>query len=496
MRLEPLQTSQAAGSPSTIPASLRGIDQASPLNAMRPDSAIRLVNFIPRSDGLHVRAGQRKWADGLGHVVSLLTFSDHKVFAASGGSLTEVRHGVKIPQLTGMLSDRWQGDTLVNAGARFLVAANGLDGPRVFDGTSWRTCAITGIDPTRWCCPVFHQRRMFFGNGDEVCYLGTGAIGGPAKRIPIKPYLKRGGRVVGLASMLGSNERNRADELVVLTSEGEILVYSGTDPDTAATWSQRGVWTCDKPMGWRPMSMLGGQPMVLTTSGLFRVPDMLAKPQSVRDYDAITTPVQDTYGGWAPKEQDANWQAIESPTDDGLLIVNLPDGNQVARSATGGWTELKGCTATAWAATRDHTFRATADGEVWHYGAGHHDDGQAIEALAVSAYSRLARGRKVKIVRARPDMTSVPVKSHVSFLADYAKPKDSYPAPIAEAGAPWGTAWDAENRPFDTPPEKNIWDWRTVSGQGHAIAGVFSVRTKAPLIYRGMDLIIGPGGMT
>lgn len=482
----------------TLAAPLEGLNEGRGITKLKSDESVRLSNFVPRSDGLYARAGTRKWVSGLnGAVESIVTWGDRRMFAATGSALYEIRQNVAIPSGNGFMSGRWSGDTISNPAGQFLVVSNGMDGIRVFNGSSWTSPGISGVDSTLLAGPIWHQRRVFaYEKGTlNVWYLEASAFGGVASPLPIGALCQRGGEIVALASLDRDKAKNREDMLVILTSNGEVIIFNGSNPALAESWSLQGVYQGPLPVGWRPFGKIGGDLVMLTVDGMITVPGTLAKPNSQQPDATLTDRVSATYAVDAHYRLKAGWQVVDSDADDGLVIINRPGGEQLA-NAEKAWTELRGMPATAWGMTLDGTFFGTASGEIKRYGIGHDDDGVGIEALAVSAYWRPGRNRLATVRRLRPLMRSVPIKPHLAVITDYAQPAASYPAPEAVGGSTWDFPWQGDNRPWQSPLEKTTWDWRMASGKGHAIATVFSVKTRAPLVYNGMDVMMEIGGPT
>ena len=59
------------------------------------------------------------------------------------------------------------------------------------------------------------------------------------------------------------------DNLVFITSNGEVIVYSGTDPSDITKFALVGVWRIGKPVGKRCLMKYGGDMIILTYNGLY-----------------------------------------------------------------------------------------------------------------------------------------------------------------------------------------------------------------------------------
>lgn len=495
MLLRPLdERSTAVSQLPMLPAPTGGIDQSVSVLEGRPRKAQRLINFCARTDGLHSRSGQTRWATGLpGAVESFVQLAGEAVFACTGGEIWEIKHNVKIRHSTGHLANRWLADTIPNPGVKAMVAANGLDAARVYVNGVFRAATITNVDPATLAAPVWYANRIFFyqRNTQELWYLKPGAYEGPASPLPLAGLLQNEAPIVALSTAPGGPTGNM---LVAITAWGELIALAGTDPDMSTSWQKVGVYSTAMPLGWRPFALVNGQLNVLTSVGVIDLRTIIGSDKQSVGQKPLSAAIYKTYDTWANYAGHANWQLIECSADKGVVLLNWPQTSPHLNS-NGAWSETLGMSATAWADDGSITYRGTANGEVWQYGTSSHDDGAPIDLLAISHYQRLG-GRRVSIGRARASMRSVPVSYHLGILTDYAEVKADVPFPTlpAAAGQPqWNFPWDPPTS-FQTPKESEINEWRLASGNGTAFASVFAARTHAPLLYRGVDLMQKTGG--
>ena len=69
----------------------------------------------------------------------------------------------------------------------------------------------------------------------------TGSVGGAAQVLDLSSIAKYGGHLVDLDTWTIDAGYGVDDNLVFITSNGEVIVYRGTDPSSAATWALAGV---------------------------------------------------------------------------------------------------------------------------------------------------------------------------------------------------------------------------------------------------------------
>jgi hypothetical protein len=126
---------------------------------------------------------------------------------------------------------------------------NGLDSPRLYDGATWTaitgvsTPAITGVTTTTLANVLLFKHRIWFiqKNTLKAWYLPTDSVGGVAQAL--RPKRRRdasGGYLVDMEAWTIDAGYGADDNLAFITSTGEVIVYRGTDPASAATWTRDG----------------------------------------------------------------------------------------------------------------------------------------------------------------------------------------------------------------------------------------------------------------
>ena len=131
---------------------------------------------------------------------------------------------------------------MTTAGGSFLYLFNGVDKPLMYDGTEWKsidagsTPAITGVDTTRLIDGCVFKGRMYLveRNSMNLWYLPVASIGGAAVDIPMGQIFQRGGHIVTAKTWTIDAGNGSDDHLVILTSNGEVAVFSGYDRVTLA----------------------------------------------------------------------------------------------------------------------------------------------------------------------------------------------------------------------------------------------------------------------
>lgn len=252
------------------------------LAKMAPDDAVTLVNWFPGVSSVDLRGGYSNHVTGIsGQVESLMAYyggATQKMFAAAGTSFYDVTSAgaVGAAVVTGLTNARWLYTNVTTAAGNYLYAANGVDKPRLYDGSGWTAIdsgsspAISGVTTTTLKSPLLFKSRMWFiqTNTLKAWYLPTSAVGGAAQVLDLSSIARRGGYLVAMGAWTLDAGYGADDNLVFITSQGEIIVYRGTDPASASTWTQQGVWQAGPPISDRCMLKYGGDLLLLTYDGL------------------------------------------------------------------------------------------------------------------------------------------------------------------------------------------------------------------------------------
>jgi hypothetical protein len=348
----------------SLPAPIGGWNARDSLADMPATDAVYLTNWFPATTECVLRKGYARWATGItGTVETLMSYEGgnvSKLFAIStNGTVYDVTsQGAAVAtSLTGLSNARWQYTNFATAGGNYLYMANGVNTPYVYNGTTYvsvtgvSTPAITGVTTTDLNNPIVFKQRIFFTqkNTLKTWYLPVSSIGGAANTIDVSQYAYKGGYVVNHATWTLDAGYGADDYYVIYTSKGQVVVFKGTDPSSATTWSMIGVWDLAVPIGNRCMYKYGGDLLLLGADG---VTPMASELQSSRldPRVALTDKIQ-----WAVSEAISlygstfGWQMIFYPQEN-QLWVNVPNANGTEQFAMNTISK-NWCNYTGWSAS-------------------------------------------------------------------------------------------------------------------------------------------------
>ncbi|NKQ85171.1 hypothetical protein [Rhizobium ruizarguesonis] len=320
---------------------------------------------------------------------------------------------------------------------------------------------ITGIpDSSLLIAVTAYRSRLWFieKNSTNVWYLATDAVSGTATVLPVGGNMKYGGTLVAINVWTIPVSTGLQQCLVLMSSEGEVIVFQGSDPSSASNWGLIGTFKLGRPLGTdRCMLSVGADLAIMTTDGIVPITKAVQLDRGATSLGAITAKIGPTWRETvaAIGTTSEEWQLASFPARQ-MAIVNLPSSfgpyQYVMNTETGAWCRFVGISASCWATWQDRLFFGSSDGTVYEAEAGASDNGTAIDALMVGAWNRFGDGLSTKFSK----LIGVTAQIGVSTLM-YAGISTDYQTKIPtallssvenSAAAKWGTAiWGVSKFP-------------------------------------------------
>lgn len=500
---------RAVSQPVSLPAPTGGWNARDGLTAMGPLDAVTLTNWFPATTECQLRSGYSKWATGItGQVETLMAYSGgstDELFAIAGGKVYDVTSSGAVGSavVTGLTNSRWNYCNIATAGGNFLSMANGVDTPRLYDGSSWSNAAITGVTATTLESPILYAQRQFFigKNTLKVWYLPVDSIGGAAASVDVTALATKGGYIVAHGTWTIDAGQGVNDHYVIMTSKGQVIVYQGTDPNVVADWSMVGVWDIGAPVGPRSLYKYAGDILVLCQDGVIPMSAALQSSR-VNPKVAITDKIQFAISQ-AITDYGANfgWQLIYVPTINQLwLNVPVEQGQNQQQYAmntiSGSWCNYQGWNANCFELFQDNPYFGGNGyvGKAWDSNA---DNGTNINAYGLQAFNSFnGAGTLKRFTMSRPILRADGVPTiyagiDVDFnLNDLSAPLTTAPSLY---GA-WDTAvWDAANWGGQLQVIQN---WQGIHGVGYYGAPIVKIASNNVQVrWVSTDIVIEGGAI-
>jgi len=409
----------------SLPAPVGGWNARDSLANMAPTDAVTLDNLFPGVSSVGLRGGYQNHVTGItGQVETLMTYnggSTDKMFGIAGGNIYDVTTAgaVGAAVVSGLTNSRWEYVNITTSGGSYLYAANGVDAPRLYDGSSWTaitgasTPAITGVTTTTLVVPTLFKNRLWFIQKDtlKAWYLPTASVGGAANVLDLSSVARNGGTLIAMATWTIDAGYGVDDNLVFVTDQGEIIVYRGTDPSSASTWALIGVWQVGAPISRRCVAKYGGDLLVITLDGLIPLASALQSSR-LDPQVALSDKIQGAFAA-ATRQYKGNfgWGLLYNPLNN-ALIVNIPvsTGAQqqfVMNNITKAWSRFTGWYANCWALLDDTPYFGTNGVVAKAWTTDYADNDMAIPTRALQAFNYFeTRGVIKYFTRGRPTIYS------------------------------------------------------------------------------------------
>jgi len=302
------------------------------LAAMPPSDARTLKNWFPAASEVRLRGGRENYATGVAGTVETLAVYNamdgtSEMFAVSDTDVYDVSSpGTAAAQSVTVTDGKFQTINFGDGTSNWLIMVNGVDDPLYYNGTDWASApSLTGVTASTLVNICEYKGRLYFIEKDSLSfwYLAAGAAGGALTEFDLSSFCNRGGYLMWAASWSFDSGDGPDDALVFMTSEGEVIVYRGTDPSTAADWVLTGVYYVGKPLGRRSHVKYGGDLIAIVQDGAFPLSTALQSATTDTTF-ALTNKIDNAFNE-ASQDYGSNfgWEAILYPTEE-ALIFNIP----------------------------------------------------------------------------------------------------------------------------------------------------------------------------
>lgn len=349
----------------SYPAPVGGWNARDSLAAMKPTDAIALDNWFPTPSYVEMRGGHAEYATGTtGNIKTLAVYNNltggTSAWAyTSSGIYNVTSSGAVGASVLARTNGKHQWTMFGDGTSNWLIAVNGVDKPAYYDGTTWTAVtnltspALTGYTANAvedFIAVNVFKGRLFFipKNSLDFWYLTAGAAGGALTKFSLAGEAPSGGYLLAMATWTRDAGSGPDDFAAFFTSEGDAIIYQGTNPSSSTTWQKVGSYKIAKPLGRRCVLQYGSDPLILTEDGLFPMSSLLMSGEERAKY-ALSFKIQTVFTESARTYFSTfGWRAISFPAREALL-VNIPiaeDGTHeqyVMNTVTKAW-----CRFTEW----------------------------------------------------------------------------------------------------------------------------------------------------
>jgi hypothetical protein len=427
--------------------------------AVAPNTALILKNIVPRQNTAAVRAGSKTIASVTGRIESMYAFSggvlDHLVVAASG-KLYKVALPVGVTPAavteigTGFANSVWSAVMMANAADKeMLVLVNGVNDIQVWDGTA--LIDVTTAPTTRvQTVTTFKNRLWFTETGTASLWYGEPLSNKPTTltEFPIGALLRSGGSLVAVNSLTMDGGSGPDDYLVAVSSNGEIVVFSGIDPGSDMVLV--GLFRGAKPLSNRCLKKSGSDLIYYGSSGPQLMSELFNAREGIEGQPiAIRTAFENAMHG---QSFSFCWDFVSYPARS-WVVFNIVDyfptsmKQYALNLETNAWFEIEGWNGLAWSTCQDKLYFGTANGAIVQADVGLNDNGKAIQFDFMQSWNQFETASTKKFNQAQVTIKAdAPPVIAVDIMLNYVQktPKSQPGFSDSIITTPWNTAkWNA-----------------------------------------------------
>jgi hypothetical protein len=380
---------------------------------MHPQDAYVLDNLFPYNTSVDLRAGSQNYATGIPAPVESLEVytggvgSKMLAFAGTNGfaCIYDVSAAgvVGAPLLNGRTSSKMTSCMFSNAGSQWLMLFNGVDPPYAYNGalTALVITGVTGSQNTLHSPHTF-KGRLYLAQEQMLgfYYLAPGAIQGAASYFDLQQQSENGGYLVSIASFSQESGQGPQDYIVFMTSEGEYIMYAGTDPSNAATWTLVGRYFGPPPIGRKGWFKFRSDLYIITVEGILSLSQMRQMGDDGEKDQYLTGKLGRLFSELTTYKGTHGWQGFIYPQGSALYI-NMPvTGSEsggyvqyVMNTNSNAWCRYTGLNGICWALFNRDAYFGTFDGRIVLNGVGTNDNGADIVAECRQAWNNFDDGK-------------------------------------------------------------------------------------------------------
>jgi len=490
-----------------------------------PQAAAILDNFFPYASTVMMRRGSELYAT-LGEdrkpvraLFKYVSGGNQRLFAATNTQIfdittvqspnnwrigTDSRDDIKtdagarfgvlstigLDVLSGKKSGDWSVVQFAEAGGGiFLRGVNGEDTPFVYNGTAFSAepslkmpASETVVKPEDLSFVWVYKNRMFFVQRHSLnaWYLPVDQIGGELKKFPLGGVFTEGGSILFGASwsLDSGSSGGLSEQCIFVSTEGEVAVFQGANPDSAKEWGKVGVYKIGKPLGSKALIRAGGDLIIATTTGFVPLSQAIQRDVAALAPAAVSYPIMDAWNEACLIRGNDGWHAMLWPERQ-MVLVTPPHLNGsspvmfVANALTGKWCRFTGWTSNCMEIFQGQLYFGSLDGEVIKANVGGSDKGRTYTAAYLPLFEDYRRPTLLKL--AKLARFTIRATAHLNLTvklhAEYDRELPHAPnATAVTSTQEWGTAvWGESTWGASSRSALNS-EWQAIGGGGYVIA--------------------------
>lgn len=372
--------------------------------------------------------------------------------------------------------------------------------------------AITGVATTSLSHVWIHRSRMFFVQKGtlNIQFLDVDSIAGALGQKSLGGIFQRGGTLLFGATWSRDSGNGLNDYCVVVTTEGELAVFSGDDPSSsdAGSFDLVGRYDISMPMGKNVVMQAGGDLLVLTQDGIVPVSAAVTKDIAALSLSAVSASIEPDWKVAVTSRGGTPWEIAKWPSRN-LAAVSIPATADtdpfylfVVNVQTGKWCKYTNWDARSLDVFSDRFFFGTRKGQIWEGEVTGADGTATINYTYVGQADHLRSPGVTKVVKSMRATFkgTTPFTPRLSCSTDYIINLPPSPSVAPISGVGWDLSlWDVGtwDDPAASPTIQTQWVSIGVTGFAVNPQIQMSANNAVPLdnALVSFDLLYEAGGV-
>lgn len=380
-------------------------------------------------------------------------------------------------------------------------------GPSLADGQ-----AGLEANPANFVFPVVFKSRVWLVEKGSTrgWYLDVNAIYGTATAFDFGPRMRAGGPLVGLYNWSYDAGAGLDTLLVGLSTEGDVVIYAGTNPNSADSFGLKGTWGVGGvPKGRRIATDYGGDVLIASQLGLLPLSKLVAGVPLSDKAQYATAKIANLFNQLASTYRTLPGWALHVHPEDNALLVLVPtsDGQPTSQLAMAfgnlSWWPYRDLPMACGATWNGQFYFGTEDGRVC-LNSGYLDNVllsdadsySEVQYSLLSAYQNLGNAKQKRVAMLRPTLLSQTPNPTIECVAKYGFNLVEDAPPVG-AGLPgqgtWDDAtWDDATWGGDYSPSQPL---QGATGVGREVAIAVRGTASSRTVLVGIDVYYTQGGL-
>ncbi len=486
----------------TLPSPVGGLNVRDSLDNMAADDAIVLDNYIPYDTKVSLRKGYSCYFKNDKKFLTLVSYNkynDKRFIGIAEGKAYNLTSKLNVKTYDIEFQEN-RCQTIQYKDRLFFM--NGVDKPKVFyvdeNGDDkfedWEFSNNNLVAEKIISGTVSKQFLWFVEKGAMRIWYASeaGNIAGNLSSIDLSQVARFGGHLMAVCCWTVDGGQGIDDMTVFITSEGEVIIYSGTNPSSATSWELKGTYKISKPIGYNCTFQYQGDIVIITEEGYMPLSKVLPLNQAGSSAVAFSDKIRGLVLERTSQNKNKDgWQGIIY-SKGGYCLFNVPLSRgfeqHVLNLTSGAWCRFTNIKSYCWGNFEGRLYFGSDYG-VYLFDDGYSDDGNHILGEVQQAFSNLGTAGLKKIQLLNPRTKSSTKYALVIYTnMDFEERKANYAENVGSVGiTKWNEAkWSCLDKPIGTK-------WQTLKGTirsqwiansatGFKASIVFKTKTRGNLI--------------